>query len=418
MLQEAPRIALDERLKLEKKSLADTRRPLVAAKGVVRLAVHKNLAAIEHEWRAFEQVADCTVFQSFDWLSTWQQNVGNFHRIVPAIITGRDSYGRLLFIFPLGVKSTGFVRLLTWLGTDLCDYNGPLLAPDFSQRREVADFARLWSEVTALLGSDQGLRFDIIYLEKMQATVGTQPNPFVGLGVMPHADRAYLTFLSADWEKFYADKRSPATRRRDRTKKKRLSELGEVRHVHPEQPAELVATLTTLMEQKSIAFAARGVADIFAKVEHRNFYIALIALRDFVHVSRLDIGTKIGAVNLGLIFRGSYYHLLASYDCGEVSKFGPGAAHMRDIFRYAIDRECRVFDFTIGDESYKQDWCDKQITLYNHISTVTFRGYPTALWIYTTGVLKRWIKQTPTLRKFAYMLRTATGRLRIWPRAT
>ena len=33
----------------------------------------------------------------------------------------------------------------------------------------------------------------------------------------------------------------------------------------------------------------------------------------------------------------------------------------------AIDRGFRVFDFTIGDERYKRDWCDTEIKLYDTI---------------------------------------------------
>ena len=37
----------------------------------VELSLHHDLASIEADWRAFEANADCTVFQTFDWLSTW-----------------------------------------------------------------------------------------------------------------------------------------------------------------------------------------------------------------------------------------------------------------------------------------------------------------------------------------------------------
>ena len=43
------------------------------------------------------------------------------------------------------------------------------------------------------------------------------------------------------------------------------------------------------------------------------------------------------AVNLGLTWRGCYYHLLASYDDGELSRFGPGAAHLHELLHQAID---------------------------------------------------------------------------------
>src|SRR5581483_5215839 len=107
--------------------------------------------------------------------------------------------------------------------TALCDYNGPLLAPGFAERVDAAHFARLWRDVIGRLQSHPRLRFDVIDFDKMQVTIGTQPNPFMALGVSAHADGAYRTPLAADWETFYG-KRSSATRRRDRTKRKKLAE--------------------------------------------------------------------------------------------------------------------------------------------------------------------------------------------------
>ena len=66
---------------------------------------------------------------------------------------------------------------------------------------------------------------------RCSAAVGAQPNPFIGLGVIPHANGAYLTKLGSDWESFYTEKRSSSTRRRDRSKRKKLSEFGEVKFV-------------------------------------------------------------------------------------------------------------------------------------------------------------------------------------------
>ena len=217
---------------------------------------------------------------------------------------------------------------------------------------------------------------------ELQTTVGGQPNPFVGLGVARNPNGAFSTQLSGTWDTFYAAKRSSATRRRDRTKLKKLSEIGEVALVEPRAADERAATLETLMTQKGKAFAAMGVANIFERPGHREFYRSLVAnesMQDQVHVSRLDVGSATAAVNVALVFRGSYYHLLASYFDGEVARFGPGAAHLHHLMRHAISRGYQVFDFTIGDEPYKRDWSDTEIRLFDHVSAVTLRGWPAAL---------------------------------------
>ena len=128
-----------------------------------------------------------------------------------------------------------------------------------------------------------------------------------------------------------------------------------------------------------------------------------------VHVSRLEVGERTAAANLGLVFRGRYYHLLASYDGGEVAKFGPGAAHMHDLLRYAIGRGCDTFDFTIGDERYKREWSDTAITLFDHVSPATLRGCVAAVWIFAVRAAKRFIKQTPALWSAAEKIRALIG---------
>ena len=40
----------------------------------IELSLHDDLGSIEADWRAFEEHADCTAFQTFDWLSTWLRN--------------------------------------------------------------------------------------------------------------------------------------------------------------------------------------------------------------------------------------------------------------------------------------------------------------------------------------------------------
>ncbi len=381
---------------------ADRTRALspAAALGEIRISVYEDLAAIERDWRAFEAHADCTVFQSFDWLATWQRHIGTRDGVQPAIVVGRDGAGAILFLLPLSVCAAGLVRELTWLGSELCDYNAPLLAPTFSTRIDRARFSALWGDITHSLQAHPRLRYDVIAFAKMPETVGAQQNPMRYLGGTINPSGAYLTHLTGEWEAFYTGKRSSATRRRDRTKRKKMSECGEIKFVNPASDSEILSSLDTLMAQKARSFARMGVGNLFAKPGHTDFYRALAtdpATRHVVHVSRLDVGATAAAVNLALIHHDRYYHLLASYTDCDLSRFGPGAAHLHDLMHYAIDRGCRIFDFTIGDERYKRDWCDTEIKLYDYIAPATWRGALVAMPMLAAQRIKRWIKQTPAV---------------------
>src|SRR5438445_6656818 len=124
--------ATQEAFEVEVDSITNAR--LVAARGGIRLSISEDLAAVEEEWRAFEQYADCTVFQSYGWLATWHRNIGTRNRVTPAVVVGRDDDGNILFLLPLAIDAGGIARRLTWLGSELGDYNAPILAVDFSMR--------------------------------------------------------------------------------------------------------------------------------------------------------------------------------------------------------------------------------------------------------------------------------------------
>ncbi len=388
--------------------------PAGSASADIRISIHADLVGIEREWRAFEQHADCTVFQTFEWLSVWQRHIGARTATLPAIVAGRDAAGALVFLLPLAVEPRGFLRQLTWLGSDLCDYNAPLLAPNFSLLIGPSRFVQMWRDIKARLQSHPRLRFDLVSFEKMPQHVGEQPNPFLHLGVSNHPSGAYLTKLSGDWESFYKEKRSSATRRRDRTKRNKLSEFGEVRFIHPEA-ADIGSTLDTLFKQKAQAFTHMGVPNLFARPGYPAFYreVATDAdTRHLAHVSRLDVGEIPAAINLGLMFRGCYYHVLASYDGGEVSKFGPGAAHLHDLMGHAIKHQCSVFDFTVGDERYKRDWSDTELKLFDHVAAATPMAWPFVIALRAFGQLKRWIKQTPAVWNAFSKARSLAGSLK------
>jgi CelD/BcsL family acetyltransferase involved in cellulose biosynthesis len=245
----------------------------------------------------------------------------------------------------------------------------------------------------------------------MPQTVGTQLNPFTYLRLARNASGAHLTELGANWDKFYRAKRSSATRRRDRAKRKHMTEFGEIRFATCTDTEAARGTLQTLFKQKSRSFARWGIADMFARPGCREFFLALAcnpALQHRFHVSRIEVGDTVAATNFGVVFGDSYYHLLSSYEDGAaLTHYGPGAMHLRELLAYAIGRGLRRFDFTIGDEPYKKEWADFTFDLYDHSAAATWRGYPAHLASSVRRRLKRFIKQTPWAWRLTVRVRAA-----------
>lgn len=378
----------------------------------VELSLDDDLVSIETGWRAFEENADCTVFQTFDWLSTWFRNIGVHEAVKPAIVIGRHQ-GSILFLLPFAVETKAHIRKVTWLGSYLSNYNGPLLARDFSRRVSSPQFIEVWQDIRSLLRKQ--LNHDIIDLEKMPEIVGAQANPFCALRVTPHVNDAYLTALGGDWETYYAAKRSSATRKTDRKKRKRLADHGETRFITAGNRDDVVRTVDALIDEKRRSYAKLGVANMFERPGYRDFFLDLATgpqSSGLTHLSRVDVGALTAAANFGLTFRGRYYYILAGYDDGELARFGPGALQLQDVLRYATEHGCKLFDFTIGDEPYKREWCDSEIHLCDYVSPASGRGWLLAAATVVARRLKRGIKRSPAAWAIVRKARMLTGRLR------
>jgi CelD/BcsL family acetyltransferase involved in cellulose biosynthesis len=378
----------------------------------VELSLHHDLASIESDWRAFEATADCTVFQTFDWLSTWLRNVGVHEGCKPAVVIGRYE-GTILFLMPFALEGSAGLRKITWLGSYLCNYNGPVLIRDFSRRVSSPQFIQLWQDIQSLLRRRLG--HDIVDLEKMPITIGEQANPFCAMRVTPHVNDAYMTVVGGDWEAYYAAKRSSSSRKTDRKKRKRLADHGETRFITAASRDDVLRSVDALIDEKRRSYAKLGVANMFDWPGYRDFFIDLatgVQSARLTHVSRVDVGEMTAAANFGLTYRGRYYYILAGYDDGELARFGPGAMQLQDVMRYAADNNCPLFDFTIGDEPYKREWCDVEIGLCDYVSPASWRGSLVAATTVPFRQIKRWIKRNPTAWAMVRKARSMLGALR------
>jgi CelD/BcsL family acetyltransferase involved in cellulose biosynthesis len=384
----------------------------------IEIQILGDLAEAASEWKNFEAQAECTPFQTFGWLEKWQRHIGTRAGTLPAIVFGRDQAGEILFILPLAIEARDTLRRLMWLGSELGDYNAPLLCQNFDRHPAADGFAAVWDSVVKMLHADPRFRFDLVDLQKMPEMVGAHKNPFLRLTVLPNRSGAYVATLGRSWDEYYAARRSSSTRKTARRKQRQLEEHGTLRFLGVLDPVESARTLETLIEQKSRYFARLGVENIFERPGYRDFYLDLVTdaqVRALGSISRLDVGETIAATSFGLQFRDSYYLNLSSYYDGELSRFGPGRVHLHELLRDAIERGFQSFDFTIGDEPYKLDWSDIKLTLYDHIAASSIRSWPTVLATVMSRRLQRYIKQTPVLWRAVTKIRALAGRVNARP---
>ena len=158
----------------------------------------------------------------------------------------------------------------------------------------------------------------------------------------------------------------------------------------------------------------KGIPDIFARPGYREFFADFAAnpsSRHLAHVSRVQIGSTCAAANFAIVFGDCYYHVLSSYCDSELTRYGPGTLHLRELLAYAIQSGLRLFDFTIGDEHYKLEWSDLRLKLFDYSKGATWRGRIAHLLSVVRRRTKRFIKTTPLLWLWVSRLRSAIGPL-------
>ena len=125
-------------------------------------------------------IADCTVFQSFDWLSMWQRHIGAGARC-PAVVYGRDAAGKCSCSYSRSRSSTRLLRAAHLARLRALRLQRAAACAEFPGAR--VDAARFHAAVARNLAGCKAIRvcYDLVHFEKMRALVGAQPNPFLGL---------------------------------------------------------------------------------------------------------------------------------------------------------------------------------------------------------------------------------------------
>lgn len=374
----------------------------------------ESLESAASFWRAFERHAAAHVFQTHDWLSCWHRTAGEKEDITPHLLLVEDRIGRPLMLLPFGLARAGHLKKIVWLGGDTADYMGPLVLPDWHARLGGASFESLWQEIRAALPEH-----DLIELLKQPAALpapdGTPvPNPFAALDVTLHPSGTHMTRLGADWESYYKSKRSASTRKRDRNRRNALSRQGALAFETPQTEKDIDASLDALIEQKNAFFAACGIHSFLKKPGYRDFYREMAKAHGasgLIDVCHLRAGDEIAATNWGARFRGRYYYVLGGFTTSSfLAKQSPGSLFLLDLMKRTAEAgDTPLFDFSIGDEPYKDDWCEIHEPLYDLRTAGSLTGLLALLPMRLAAKAKRTIKQSPRLWALAQKLRRLRG---------
>jgi len=371
----------------------------------VNISVLKTFEGTQHAWHKFEKTSDCYGFQTYEWLNNWFMAVGKTMNIRPCLVKVEAENGEPLMLLPLGIIRKYGVQCLQWMGGIVTDYHAPVLGKRFSDLVDSEQFCSLWEQIKKVLPY-----FDVIHFEKQPEHIYGQYNPFLYLDCWPFHEKSYAATLDGSWDNFNKSKTRKNIYADSRRQRRRLAEIGDLQFKVVGEYKDIEALTSKMIEQKTRRYQETGVRNLFEDDKYRRFYLDTakeLAKTGIVHVSGLFLDDTIVAAHWGLIFRDRFYYLMPSFEGGPWAKYSPGRLLQEHLIKWCFDSGIKIFDFTVGDDSYKYNWADKEMKLYEYYEPVSLKGKQYILFTNIRQNLKKYSNLLNGLRKVKNTLKNS-----------
>lgn len=336
-----------------------------------RIAVFDAIASLPADWPCSDRAdgqARCHVFQCADILEVWLDTIGKARGVVPVFVTVHDAVGLPVLFLALGIERRwGSVRVLGFLDGSVSDYSNPILFPG-SSVLDANSMTALWKDITTRIPT-----FDVAILDKLSDVVGDLKNPIQLLGSRRMPESGHVMSVGGTLAEQLG--RMPEAKRHTRYLRQLKRDHEVVFEVADNR--EISRTfLDTMIENKRRKFAETRVPgfELPGKLE---FFVEMTRRLDNlspVHLSAIRADDTIIASHWGLVYGDRFYALMISYADGVWRKYSPGRILKDNLIRWCHANGYRWFDFGIGDEIYKYEYCDIEVSLSIVERAMNYRG--------------------------------------------
>jgi CelD/BcsL family acetyltransferase involved in cellulose biosynthesis len=355
-------------------SYAENGRAAADAYTIKLVTTRAAFNALEGDWtELFERTATGrNIFQSFNWVWHWANHYLDA-KTTPAVVTVRR-HGRLIMLWPLVVNVRGGARWLLWMGDPVSQY-GDILADNTEDQTEIMR-AALNHAVTSL-------KIDALELRKVRQDALVAPlfteRGFVERGMrVTGVEQAPFTDLTKAATYSMLEARfTTKTRKNRQRQRRRLEERGALSCEQATSGAAAHDAVAACMTFKRAWLANKGLVSR-ALADHRveAFFIDAATSADHpcgVSVSTLRTGGEIADISISVTAKGTRALHMIAYGL-KFEKFAPGALHLDDAFRHALDDGITTMDFLSPRHPYKMDWADGTVAVHDYAQAITVRG--------------------------------------------
>ncbi len=362
-----------------------------------------EISEIESDWIELQNSGFALPFQNYEWCKAWVDQCAISYAIRPLIVVGRDSAGQIVFVLPMQMRGKWGCQILEWLGQDVHMPCGGVFSVPFLNEHGEIWFEKNFLKLVELLGS-----VDVLNLRNMPVKFFGKSNPLKILHKTETANASFVLNLSSSYECILAKKRSSRSISKMRRRDERLSESGFL-EFDVLTGAEAQEALADGLAHKNLQLSQAGVGDVFGAADTKFYQQILVSQAALLEVFRLRLNGSTVATMVGVKTHDHFWLLISALAPDVNLQFSPGDYLLRQTISHCCENGISVYDFSLGEQDYKQLWADEHLVYYNYIKSQTLRGKLPAFSYYLLQATKRMVKQNTFLKNAFFEFRQ-----RVW----
>jgi len=314
-------------------------------------------------WENLEKEGDCYIFQKYQYTYNLVKAF-NINFCIFSVIYDND---KPIAIFPFEIKTLKKVRILQWLGSNLNDYNCPIILNQdiFSNK----NFINIWKQILNSIRD-----FDIIYLNKQPEFIEKISNPFVKYLYNENHSCAYqlqLKRLENDDLDFLKNKKFKNEFNRTRKKLLEGNNISfDANYIENKENLieNIVLKKISNLEKRKISHSLNRNLITFLKNLLKLYPKKII-------VSTLKINKEIIARNIGIFDNKRFHYYMPVIFSEKYNSFSPGKLLIHELIKWSRKNNISIFDFGIGEEVYKKYWSNDFMKIFKHIDYRGLKGF-------------------------------------------
>lgn len=299
---------------------------------------------------AYHELLDAsssTVFQTPAWLASFYATLVDALSLEPVIVTLRNHDGALLGVLPCVRQNVKGIKIIQPADMGVSDYNSIVVRDDALSMIKADQEAQ--KKIIQALAP-----FDVFFFRKQRSDTPRIEDILPGGAISRNDYSAHAVDLDSNYDAWALNKLSANFRQSNRRKfKKLIAAYGDYKFENVTDEAKITEALTFIRDHRS----ARFDKDILRQPCFFDFYLKLAinnADTGFAQTSISTINGEIVAAFFGLNHKGRHCYLLGGFIPEKYDAYSIGTLTMTDLIKDRIDHEFSVFDFALGDESYKE----------------------------------------------------------------